>query len=146
MAETDKKLAQLENIKNNDKDYQKIEQVAEQKADDILNNKKAVVLAAVIAVLEALRNRPDKQQLLIYDSFYPLNNNGTADILAKMMSSSAANPENYLSMSFHHKEILKIAEGFYDELLKAAVNNTLYPLTSTPTINVAENSQINLSE
>jgi hypothetical protein len=113
MAETDKKLAQLENIKNNDKDYQKIEQVAEQKANDILNNRKAVVLTAVIAVLAALRNRPDKQQLLIYDSFYPLNNNnGAADILAKMMSSSAANLENHLSMSFHHKEILKMAESY----------------------------------
>jgi transposase len=128
MAETDKKLAQLENIKNNDKDYQEIERVAEQKANDILNNRKAVVLAAVIAVLEALRNRPDKQQLLIYDFFYPLNNNNsTADIFTKMMSSSAANPENYLSMSFHHKEILKMAEGLYDELLKAVVGNTIYP-------------------
>jgi hypothetical protein len=128
MAETDRKLAQLENIKNNDKDYQKIEQVAGQKANDILNNRKAVVLAAVIAVLEALRNQPDKQHLLIYDSFYTLNNNNsTADIFAKMMSSSSANPENYLSMSFHHKEILKMAEGFYDELLKAVVGNTIYP-------------------
>jgi hypothetical protein len=83
-----------------------------------------------------LRNRPDKQQLLIYDSFYSLNNNNnnnnsTADIFAKMMSSSAANPENYLSMSFHHKEILKIADGVYDELLKAAVSNTIYPHTTT---------------
>jgi hypothetical protein len=60
-------------IKNNSKDYQEIESIAEQKANDILNNRKAVVLAAVIAVLEALRNRPDKQQLLIYDSFYPSN-------------------------------------------------------------------------
>jgi hypothetical protein len=133
MADTDKKLAQLENIKNNNKDYQRIEKVAEQKANDILNNKKAVVLAAVIAVLEALRNQPDKQQLLIYDSFYPLNNNnGAADILAIMMSTSAVNPENYLSMSFHHKQILKIAEEIYDELLKAAVNNTIYALASTP--------------
>jgi hypothetical protein len=127
MAETDKKLAQLENIKNNDKDYQKIERVAEQKANDILNNRKAVVLAAVIAVLEALRNQPDKQQLLIYDSFYPINNKGAADIFAKIISSSAANPENYLSMSFNHKEILKMAEGLYDELLKAVVGNTIYP-------------------
>jgi hypothetical protein len=135
IAEAHKKLAQLENIKNNDKDYQRIERVAEQKADDILNNKKAVVLAAVIAVLEALRNQPDKQQLLIYDSFYPLNNNnGTADILVKMMSSASANPENYLSMSFHHKEILKIAEGLYDLLLKAAVNNTIYPVAPTSTL------------
>jgi hypothetical protein len=135
MAETDKKLALLENIKNNDKDYQKIERVAEQKANDILNNRKTVVLAAVIAVLEALRNQPDKQHLLIYDSLYPLNNNNNsiADILAKMMSSSAANRENYLSMSFHHKEILKMAEGLYDDLLKAAVNNTIYPLSHLST-------------
>jgi hypothetical protein len=75
IAEAHKKLAQLENIKNNDKDYQEIERIAEQKANGILNNRKAVVLAAVIAVLKALRNHPDKQQLLICDSFYPLNDN-----------------------------------------------------------------------
>ena len=46
-----------------------------------------------------------------------------------MMSSSSANPENYLSMSVHHKEILKIAEGLYDNFLKAAVNNTINNLT-----------------
>ena len=85
-------------------------------------------MAAVIAVLEALRNRPDKQQLLIYDSFYPLNN-GAVDIFTKMMSSSSptANPENYPPMPFHHKEILNIAEGLYDQLLKVAVNDTIYP-------------------
>jgi hypothetical protein len=69
---------------------------------------------------------------LIYDSFYPLNNNGAADTLTKMMSSSAANlGKNYLSMSFHHKEILKIAEELYDELLKAAVNDTIYPSSNS---------------
>ena len=124
-----KKLARLENIKNNSKDYQEIERVAERKASDILANKKAVVLAAVIAVLGALRDHPNKQQLLIYDSFYPSNNNSTADIFAKMMSSSSptASPENYPPMPFHHKEILNIAEGLYDQLLKVAVNNTIYP-------------------
>jgi uncharacterized protein (DUF3084 family) len=85
IAEARKKLVQLENIKNNSKNYQKIESVAEQKANDILSNKKAIVLAAVIAVLGAIRNHPNKQQLLIYDSFYPLNNNSTVDIFAKMM-------------------------------------------------------------
>jgi predicted nucleic acid-binding Zn-ribbon protein len=85
IAEASKKLVQLENIKNNSKNYQKIESVAEQKANDILSNKKAIVLAAVIAVLGAIRNHPNKQQLLIYDSFYPLNNNSTVDIFAKMM-------------------------------------------------------------
>jgi hypothetical protein len=128
ISDMHKKLAQLENIKNNNKNYQKIERIAEQKANDILNNKKALVLAAVIAVLGALRNLPDKQQLLIYDSFYPSNNNSTADIFAKMMPSSpTANQESYPPLSFHHKEILNIAEGLYDQLLKVAVNNTIYP-------------------
>jgi hypothetical protein len=128
-----RQLQKLENIKNNGKDYQEIERLAEQKANDILNNKKAVILAAVIAVLEALRNRPDKQHLLIYDSFYPLNNNSTADIFAKMMSSSTENSEkNYLvPLPFHHKEILTMAEGLYDNLLKVVINNTIYPAAVT---------------
>jgi hypothetical protein len=46
-----------------------------------------------------LRNPPDKQQLLVYDSFYP-SNMGPADMFAKMMSSpSTANPEKKLSAS-----------------------------------------------
>ena len=98
-----------------------------------MKNRKAVVLTAVIAVLETLRNRPDKQQLLICDSFYPLNDNAIP-YTNKMMSSSVANPEkNYLIplQFYHHKEILKIADGVYDRFLKIAVNNTLYPLTTT---------------
>jgi DNA repair exonuclease SbcCD ATPase subunit len=133
LDEAHKKLVQLENIKNNNKDYQRIESIVERKANDILSDKKVIVLAAVISVFAALRDHPYKQQILIYDSFYPSTNNSTADILAKMVSSpTAANPEkNYLPMPFHHKEIMKIAEGLYDHLLKAAVNNTIYPLAST---------------
>jgi hypothetical protein len=98
-----------------------------------LANKKAVVLAAVISVFAALRNHPDKQQLLIYDSFYPLNN-GAVDIFIKMMYSSTTNPENYLvPLQFYHKEILKIAEELYDRLLRVSVNNTIYPFTSRAT-------------
>jgi hypothetical protein len=129
-----KKLEQLENIKNNNKDYQKIERVAEQKANDILNNKKAVILAAVIAVFVALRNHPEKQQLLIYDSFYPLNDDADAiSYITKMMSSSTENSEknHRVPLPFHHKEILTMAEGLYDNLLKVVVNNTIYPAAVT---------------
>jgi len=122
--EAHKKLAQLESIKNNNKNYQKIQSIAEQKANDILNNKKAILLAAVIAVLGAIRNHPGKQHLLIYDSFYPLNNNSTADIFPKMTESLIATTS---PMPFHHKEILNIAEGLYDQLLKVAINDTIYP-------------------
>jgi len=134
ISDMQKKLARLENIKNNDKDYQEIEMIAQQKANNILNNRKAVVLAAVIAVLGALRNHPDKQQLLIYDSFYQLNDDGNATSnITKMMSSSAANPENYYLVHFYHKEILKMAEELYNRLLRVSVNNTIYPFTSRAT-------------
>ncbi|HET7344984.1 MAG TPA: hypothetical protein VFJ05_03825 [Nitrososphaeraceae archaeon] len=68
--EAHKKLAQLENIKNNNKDYQQIERLAEQKANDILSNKKAILTAAVISVFAALKNEPEKQ-LVIYDLLWP---------------------------------------------------------------------------
>lgn len=76
---------------------------------------------------------PDKQQLLIYDLFYnnrySPNDNDNDDYISKMMSS---NPENYLvPLQFYHEEILKIAEGIYDNLLKVAVNNAIYPASAT---------------
>ena len=69
----------------------------------------------------------DKQQLLIYDSFYPSTGYGATDIFSKMMFSSAAYPETYPPMPFHHKEIPNIAEWLYDQLLRVAVNDTIYP-------------------
>ena len=55
--EAHKKLAQLENIKNNNnKDYHEIERLAQLKANGILNNKKAILTAAVMSVFAALKN------------------------------------------------------------------------------------------
>jgi hypothetical protein len=39
-------------------------------------------------------------------------------------------------MPLHHIEIMKIAEELYDELLKAAVNDTIYPAAVTQQPNV----------
>jgi hypothetical protein len=126
-----KKLARLENIKNNNKDYQQIERLAELKAKNILSNKKAILTAAVISVLAALKNDPEKQ-LVIYDllynnNCYPSNYNDDSVLYttSKIMSSSAANPENYLT-SFVHRKVFEISEKFYDRLLKVAINNTIY--------------------
>jgi hypothetical protein len=137
--DANKKLAQLEKIKTSNKDYQQIEKLAEQKANDILSNKKAILTAAVISVFAALKNDPEKQ-LVIYDllnnnnnnNFYPSNNNDSAIsyITSKIMSSSTANPENYLP-SFIQRKVFEISEKFYDMLLKVAVNNTIYPPIAT---------------
>jgi hypothetical protein len=42
--------------------------------------------------------------------------------------SPSIHPENYLPLQFyHHKEILKIADGLYDNLIKVVVDHTIYP-------------------
>ena len=46
----------VEQIKNNNEEYQKIEQ----KVNSILTDKKVIILTAVISVLATLRNDPDK--------------------------------------------------------------------------------------
>jgi len=109
-----KKLARLENIKNNSKDYQNIERVAQQKANDIFSNKKAILTTAVISVLAALKNDPEKQ-LVIYDLFYnnnncyPSNNNDDSILyMTGKIMSSAANPENYLPSFVHRKVFFMI--------------------------------------
>jgi hypothetical protein len=100
--------------------------------------------AAVISVLATIKNDPEKQ-LVIYDLFYndnnnnicyPSNNNDDSILFttSKMMS-SGANPENYLP-SFVHRKVFEISEKFYDMLLKAAVNNTMYPRTPTGEIRI----------
>ena len=130
MADTDKKLAQLENIKNNSKDYRNIERTAEQKANDIFSNKKAMLAAAIIAVLAALRNDPNKQLSLIYGSDYPSNSD--VDLYHYISSiMSAQHPENYLQ--FNQRKLLEIVEQFYDRMLKIAVNNTIHILSNSAT-------------
>lgn len=104
-----------------------------------MSNKKAILVSAVISVFAALKNDPEKQ-LVIYDLFYnnnnnnnncyPSNNNNDSVLYTtgKIMSSSAANPENYLT-SFVDRKVFEISEKFYDRLLKVAVNNAIYLAT-----------------
>jgi hypothetical protein len=63
----------------------------------------------------SLRNDPDKQ-LLIYDAAELPSMNA--------IISSSQNPESY-SLYPHHKRILKLAEIYYDELLKFAAYNAI---------------------
>jgi hypothetical protein len=117
IAEMNNKLAGLNKMVEDvhkKEDYQKIERLAEEKVDSILTNKKAIILTAIISILAALRNDPDKQ-LLIYDA---------AEIPSmNAIISSSQNPESLLHP--HHKTILKLAEIYYDELLKFAAYNSI---------------------
>ena len=98
----------VEQIKNNNEEYQKIEQ----KVNSILTDKKVIILTAVISVLATLRNDPDKQ-LLIYD----------AAALPSMNTIISSSQNSESSLHPHHKRILKLAEEYYDELLKFAAYN-----------------------
>jgi hypothetical protein len=108
-------------------DYKKIERLAEEKVDSILTNKKVIILTAIISILAALRNDPDKQ-LLIYDA---------AEIPSMdAIIPSSQNSESYLLLLHpHHKRILELAEMYYDELLKFAAYNAISSAIEKKNIN-----------
>jgi hypothetical protein len=88
-----------------------------------------MLASAIIAVLAALRNDPNKQ-LLIYVSDY--TSNGDVDSYHYISSiMSAQHPENYLQ--FNQRKLLEIVEQFYDRMLKVAVNNTIHTLSNSAT-------------
>jgi chromosome segregation ATPase len=106
-------------IKNN-KDYLSIEKVAEEKSKSILTEKKELLIAAIIASTRAIANDPNKQALFAYFEHYTSSPNSNTFLEHNLIQSD----QNYLQV--FHKELLQIAEEFYDQLLNVSVNGTMY--------------------
>jgi len=107
----------VDQLKNN-KDYREVEKVAEEKSKSILTEKKELLIVAIIASLRAIANDPNKQDLLDYVEY---------------CSSSSYNSNNTSLMQreqkyLHgfHKQLLQIAEQFYDEMLNVSVKNSMH--------------------
>ena len=55
----------LKDFKDNNKEYQKIKQTAEQKSNDLLSDKRSLLKLALLCVIESMRNNKDKYNYLI---------------------------------------------------------------------------------
>ena len=102
---------------NDGEGYSKIGEDAEQRAAaSILNNRQDLLVAAVAAVLMALRKDPKKSELITGFDFYEGdtdNSEGSVD---------DALIKNYIQT--HYEQILDTADMLYDKILKRVQNHT----------------------
>ncbi len=102
---------------NDGEGYSNIGEVAEQRAvASILNNRQDLLVAAVAAVLMALRKDSKKSELITGFDFYEGdmdNSEGSVD---------DALIKNYIQT--HYKQILDTAGMLYDKILKRVQNHT----------------------
>jgi hypothetical protein len=81
--------------------------IIEQNVNSILNDKKALLFAALLALLESLRNDPScTHTLLSSDNMLVDNSQGNHFQLVR-------------------RTVLKLAEQYYDNILRSCVNNIL---------------------
>ena len=60
-------------FKNNNKEYLKIKQAAEEKVKDVLTNSKLILKFAALSVIESLRSNPELYNFILYS----ISNNTT---------------------------------------------------------------------
>jgi hypothetical protein len=122
----------VEEFKNNDKEYEKIKQIAEQKAKDLLSDKRLILKLALLCVIKSMRNNKDKYNYLINGGIltsmpgtgYSNNNNNNQLFLVK---------QQHLSVSESNDEVGEIcksllldgAENFYQQLVTQLTTRTM---------------------
>jgi hypothetical protein len=120
-ANSENKLANFNQIIENihkSEGYLKIEKIAKERVNAILKDSNAILLAACMATVEALKNDPNKQQLLDQHDYFSSNTGG--HLLATTI---LENFEAYLQTN--HQEMLELADKLYDRLLTRCVKDTM---------------------
>jgi transposase len=114
MAYLNNELAKIQSLIDkikNGEDYQKITKIAEQEVNSILKDKEVLLSIAVIAVVEAIKNDPNRISLL--------NKNKQEDSLL------ITNTYYYYNSLLNDPRILQISKEIYDRVLNACIPNTM---------------------
>src|SRR5215204_1829804 len=109
-------------FKNNNEDYLKIKQAAEEKVKDVLTNGKLILKFATFSVIESLRSNPEIYNFVIHDN----SNNTTirygSDYLSLMLSGQQQQQsfnDSYTAL------ILEEAEKLYNILIRELTNKVV---------------------
>jgi hypothetical protein len=109
--------AMIENLvtqfKNNNEEYLKIKQAAEEKVKDVLTNGKLLLKFAILSVIESLRMNPELCNFLLYN----ISNNNTATSYGS----------NYLSLMSGEHQQQSFIDSYTDVILEESekLYNTL---------------------
>jgi transcriptional regulator len=118
-------IASVEGFKRSNKKYGKVRAIAEEHIDRFLSDRKALVSAAVLAVIEALRMHPNKHRMICCNDGNNSNSNEMSnDSLAVLLE-----PES--NYSYNDNEVSDIAivsdtaNALYDRILKWLAEKTI---------------------
>jgi hypothetical protein len=117
-------------FKNNNEDYLKIKQAAEEKVKDVLTNGKLLLKFATLSVIESLRSNPELYNFIIHDN----SNNTTIISNGSNYHSLMLSGQQHQQQSFNDSYtalILEEAEKLYNKLMTELANRVI---TASPTI------------
>src|SRR5215218_6567852 len=119
--------ARIENLvthfKNNNEEYLKIKQAAEEKVKDVLTNGKLILKFATFSVIESLRSSPELYNFAIHD-----NSNNTPISYGSNYPSSMLLGRQEQQQSFNDSYtalIVEEAEKFYNKLTRELTNGVI---------------------
>jgi hypothetical protein len=99
-------------FKNNNEDYLKIKQTAEEKVKDVLTNGKLILKFATFSVIESLRSHPELHNFVIYDN----SNNTTISFGSNYLSLLSGEQQQQAFNDSYIALILEEAEKLYNKL------------------------------
>jgi hypothetical protein len=112
-------------FKNNNKEYLKIKQVAEDKVKDVLPNGKLLLKFATLSVIESLRTNPELYNFVIHDN----SNNTTisygSNYPSLMLSGRQHQQQQQSFNDTYTALILEEAEKLYDMLMTELTNRVM---------------------
>jgi hypothetical protein len=111
-------------FKNNNEEYLKIKQAAEEKVKDVLTDSKLLLKFATFSVIESLRMNPELYNFVIYDN---LNNNTTINYGSNYPSlMSSGRQQHHQSFNDSYAAlILEESEKLYNKLTTELTNRVM---------------------
>jgi hypothetical protein len=125
--------ARIENLvthfKNNNEEYLKIKQAAEEKVKDVLTNGKLLLQFATFSVIESLRTNPELCNFVLYNIS---NTTSYASNYPSLMSSGQQQQQSFNNI--YTALILEEAEKLYNKLMTELTNRVIAATASVRTI------------
>jgi hypothetical protein len=122
--------ARLENLvtqfKNNNKEYNKIKQAAEEKVNDVLTNGKLILKFATFSVIESLRNNPELYNFMLYNNSNNIATFSYGSNYPPLMLSGRQQQQQQQSFNDTYSSlILQEAEKLYNQIITELMNRVI---------------------
>jgi hypothetical protein len=121
-------------FKNNNVEYLKLRQIAEDKVKNVLTNSKIFMNFATASVIESLKRNPELCNFIMYDNS---NNNDTIPYgsnCLSLMSGEQQQPSNYTNDDIYTAMILEEAEKLYNQFITKLTNEIIAAAAAMKTI------------